>query len=363
MRIKGKWLIAILAFAVTMATVTACGKEQKEEETPQGETEDKIEIGVSFDTFVVERWQRDRDIFVATANELGAEVNVQNPNGQAEEQIRQLEYFIDKKVDVIVVVPIDADALSEVIKKAKDEGIKVISYDRLVNNADVDLYISFDNEAVGHCMGRSMEKQLTVGDKVIMLSGPLTDGNVSQVNAGFQEEMEKAGIQIVDIAYMDEWKSELAYEYMDENMDWIKDDIRGIMCGNDNLASQVIFALAENRLAGEMIVVGQDADLDACQRIVEGTQFMTVYKPVNLLAEKAANMAVSLAKGEEIVYEEKIHDGTYEVPYIKLTPEAVTRENMDEVIIAQGFHLKEDVYINIKNTLPSSEKETEDIKE
>ncbi len=363
MRFKKRGFVAAMAFLIAATGIFACGQKQEEVEIAQEEAEEKIEIGMSFDTFVVERWQRDRDIFVATANELGAEVNVQNPNGNVEEQIRQLEYFIDKKVDVIVVVPIDADSLSEVIGKAKDEGIKVISYDRLANNADVDLYISFDNEAVGRCMGKSMGKQMTVGDKVIMISGPLTDGNVSQVNAGFMEEMEKAGIQVVDIAYMDEWRPELAYEYMEENIDSIKEDVQGIMCGNDNLASQVIFALSENRLAGEILVVGQDADLDACQRIVEGTQFMTVYKPVNLLAEEAAHMAVALAKGEEIVCEEMINDGTYDVPYIKLTPEAVTKENIDDVIIGQGFHLKEDVYINIRNVMPSTEEETDNIKE
>ena len=341
-----------MAFLVAVLGMTACGKESGSVETAQEETEDKLEIGVSFDTFVVERWQRDRDVFVSTANELGAEVNVQNPNGDVEEQIRQLEYFIEKKVDVIVVVPIDADSLSEVLKKAKGQGIKVISYDRLVSNADVDLYITFDNEAVGRCMGSSMGKQLTVGDKVIMISGPLTDGNVSQVNAGFLEEMKKAGIEVVDTVYMEDWKPELAYNYVDENIEEIKEEIKGIMCGNDNLASQAIFALSENRLAGEIIVAGQDADLAACQRIVEGTQFMTVYKPVNLLAEQAAKLAVQLANGEEIICEEVINDGSYDVPYIKLTPEAVTKDNMDEVIIKQGFHLKEEVYINIREVSP-----------
>lgn len=351
MKSKKKWLVGAMLFVIVVLGIAACGKKRERVEEKQAKEEKTIEIGMSFDTFVVERWQRDRDVFVSTANELGAEVNVQNPNGDVEEQIRQVEYFIDKKVDVIVIVPIDAESLSEVLKKAKEQGIKIISYDRLVSNANVDLYISFDNEAVGRCMGRSMGKQLTVGDKVIMISGPLTDTNVIQVNAGFMEEMEKAGIQVVDTAYMEEWKSELAYSYMDEHMDLIKEDIKGIMCGNDNLASQVIFALSENRLAGNIVVAGQDADLAACQRIVEGTQFMTVYKPVNMLAERAAEMAVEMAKGNEIVWEETIFDGTYEVPYIKLMPETVTNENMDEIIIKQGFHLKEEVYINKREVL------------
>ena len=354
---RKKYIVYTVLFLLAAVGMTACGKGEERREIPEVEKEDTIEIGMSFDTFVVERWQRDRDIFVSKVNELGAQVNVQNPNGSVSEQIRQLEYFIDKKVDVIVVVPIDADSLTEVIGKAKEQGIGVISYDRLIHNANTDIYISFDNEAVGHCMGRTMGKQLTVGDQVIMLSGPLTDGNVIQVNAGFMEEMGKCGIEVIDIAYMDEWKAELAYEYMNEHMDVIREDVQGIMCGNDNLASQVVFALAENRLAGKIIVTGQDADLEACQRIVEGTQFMTVYKPVNQLAERAAQIAVKLAKGEEIEYTETISDGTYEIPYIKLMPEAVTDDNMDEVIIDQGFHLKEEVYINKRKTLEELEGE------
>ena len=120
------------------------------------------------------------------------------------------------------------------------------------------------------------------------------------------------------------------------------------MCGNDALAGVVIRALSEMRLAGKIVVVGQDADLDACQRIVEGTQEMTVYKPVENLAKKAAEYAVSLAKGEEIKTATRYNDGTYDVPFIKLEPIAVYKDNMEETIIDGGYHLKEDVYINVK---------------
>ena len=146
------------------------------------------------------------------------------------------------------------------------------------------------------------------------------------------------------------------------------DQYDGVMCGNDDLASQAFRALAENRLAGKVALVGQDADLLACQRIVEGTQTMTVYKPVELLAEKAAEFACAL--GYEKMLEEKrveeadipeeltsflaeletldtIQDGMYEVPCYNLTPIAVTKENMDETIIADDFHTAEDVYLNV----------------
>ena len=105
---------------------------------------------------------------------------------------------------------------------------------------------------------------------------------------------------------------------------------------------------AEKRLAGKKLVAGQDADLEACQRIVEGTQEMTVYKPVENLAKAAAEYAVALAKGEDVKTATRYNDGTYDVPFVKLQPVAVTKANMDETIIAGGYHLKEDVYINVK---------------
>lgn len=126
------------------------------------------------------------------------------------------------------------------------------------------------------------------------------------------------------------------------------------MCGNDDLATQAVRALAETRQAGNMLVVGQDADLAACQRIVEGTQVMTVYKPVERLATRAAEEAVALARGEEIAAEDMttITSGACRVPYIALEPVSVKRDNIDEVIIGAGFHLKEDVYLNVPEQMP-----------
>lgn len=310
------------------------------------EKDDKIEIGMCFDSFVIERWQRDRDVFVTTAKELGAQVNVQNANGSLETQVSQIKYFIDKQVDVIVIVAIDSKEITDVVKEAKKAGIKVVAYDRLISNADVDLYISFDNEKVGELMAEALVSKLDKNKEILMLCGPTTDTNVAFVEKGFYQVMDKEGIKVANIMNADGWKAELAYSYLSENYQ-IAIKIGGIMCGNDSLAGQAVRYLSERRLAGTVPVVGQDADLDACQRIVEGVQLMTVYKPVENLAKAAAEYAVKLAKGEEINATDTINDNKYDVSYIKLAPIAVTDKNMDEVIIDSGFHLREDVYLNV----------------
>jgi D-xylose transport system substrate-binding protein len=118
----------------------------------------------------------------------------------------------------------------------------------------------------------------------------------------------------------------------------------------------VVHALAEKRLAGKILVVGQDADLEACQRIVEGTQLMTVYKPIEKLAQQAARSAVTLAAGEEISDENlsEYDDGTGMIPYLKIDPISVNEGNINDVIIKSGFHLKEDVYLNVPAKMPSN---------
>ena len=343
----------LLLAVLLLLTAAGCGKVESGREKEDGE-EKKIQIGMSFDSFVIERWQRDRDIFVSVAKEMGAEVNVQNANGVVEEQKKQIDYFIQKGMDVIVIIAIDPASLRESVAKAKDAGIEVVSYDRLVDNADVDLYISFDNEMVGEMMARALiEAGIGNGNNVVMIGGSPTDNNVPLVEGAFKRLMAKHRVTILDSIHAENWRAEEAAAYIYANPLVIaKAD--AIMCGNDDLATQAVRALAETRQAGNMLVAGQDADLAACQRIVEGTQVMTVYKPVERLATRAAEEAVALAKGEKIEGEDVtlIDSGAYRVPYIGLEPISVNRDNIDEVIIGSGFHLKEDVYLNVPGQMP-----------
>lgn len=338
--------IPALLLAIIMTVVSAFGCRQAIPESDvEMEESDAIQIGFSMDSFLIERWQRDRDLFVSKAQELGAEVNVQNANGEVSKQISQIEYFIEKKVDVIVIVAIDGSALSEVVGKAKKAGIKVIAYDRLILNADVDLYISFDNRKVGELMGEYLREALGDEGKIICINGSPTDNNVTMVFGGFKDALKNCDIVIDRTGYADNWLAEVGFDFVSEYL--AEGNVPdGIMCGNDDIATQVVKALSENRLAGQVYVTGQDADLVACQRIVEGTQYMTVYKPIELIAQRAAEMAVAMAAGEMPETEDTINDGTYHVPFEKLDPVGVTKENMDEVIIGK-YHQKSDVYLNV----------------
>lgn len=352
-RNRKRWMV-IGMLALVCLLLPGCGRQQVQRQEETEAQEEEIQIGLSFDSFVIERWMRDRDVFVSKAQNLGAEVNVQNANGDVEEQISQIEYFINKDMDVIVIIAIDGEALTDVVKEAKNAGIKVISYDRLIMNAGTDLYISFDNYKVGTLMGEALKAAVPDGGDIFAIYGSQSDNNVEMVKDGLSDALAGSGLEIVYDTYCDNWLAELAFDAVNEGLKQ-HEDIVGVMCGNDDLASQAIKALAEHRMAGNVAVVAQDADLSACQRIVEGTQEMTVYKPVDDLASQAATLAVALAKGEDITgagaklrVRDTISDGTQEIPYYSMDPVAVTAENMDAVIIDSGFHMAEDVYLNVR---------------
>ena len=341
---KEKKMIGLFLLLGICAALTGCGsQEKKEEPAPQ---EDKVKIGLCFDTFVLERWIRDRDVFETTAKIQGAEVNVQNANGDVDQQISQIRYFIKKRMDVITIIAVDGSSLTEVVREAKEAGIKVIAYDRLIRNADVDLYISFDNEQVGRLMGEALKERLPEGGNILAIKGPPTDNNVSQVEKGFSEAIKDSGLNVVYQQYCDAWTAELAYDAVSRGLEAYP-DVAGIMCGNDGLATEAVRALTENRLAGTVVVTGQDADLNACQRIVEGTQAMTVYKPVEAEAKTAAEYAVKMGKDIYVNVTGTINDGSFDVPYISLDPIAVTKDNMQTEIIDTNFHSEEEVYLNI----------------
>ncbi len=331
-----------------LTMLMGCGQTSAAHEAE--DDDDTINIGVTFDSLVIERWERDRDVFVSRARELGAEVNVQNANGDVAAQISQIEYFVDKKVDAIVIIATDCDALSDAVAKAKKAGIKVVSYDRLISNAGTDLYISFDNYRVGELMGNAIASRTMRRGDILMINGSPADTNVPAVMAGFHDAIDGTSINIVETDYCDGWKAEYAFDYVSEYLSNHPDEPPvAIMCGNDSLAGQAVKALSERKLAGEVVVTGQDADLDACQRIVEGTQYMTVYKPVEKLAQRAAEMTIELIENGMVGDTDIINDGSVDVPFVKLAPVQVTADNMDEVIIG-SFHQRGEVYLNVESS-------------
>ncbi|MCX7655238.1 MAG: substrate-binding domain-containing protein [Treponemataceae bacterium] len=311
----------------------------------------KPRIGLALDSLVVERWRRDMDSFVRAARDLNADVILRVANQDASTQIQQVKELVQSGIDVLVLIPNDAEKLSEVVKQVKRKRIPVISYDRLVHNANVDLYISFDNERVGSLMAESAVEIVPKGNYVI-INGAITDNNSYMINRGFHTVLDpriaKGEIHLVAEIWPNDWISDEVKPRFEQLLVELKDTpLDVVLCGNDMLAETVISLLSENRRIAHTKVFGQDAELSACQRIAEGSQYGTIYKPIELLALRAAAFAVMLARKEPITTDLKISDGTYQVPYFRLEPIMVTRERLKETVIKDGFHRYEEVFRNV----------------
>jgi D-xylose transport system substrate-binding protein len=308
-----------------------------------------IGFSVATDTFIIERWNKDVKVFSGAAQELGARVIVQLSAGGTREQIAQINYMVNQNIDILVVIANDTEELAGAVKRVRDAGIPVIAYDRLIMGTPLDAYISFDSRMVGRLFGQALIQAVPQGNYLVV-NGSVHDINSYEISAGLHEIIDPfivAGdIRLEQEIWLEEWSFDEALEKIgaifEESTNF---DV--ISCGNDAIAGAAIQLLAERRLAGKVMVVGQDAELISCQHIVEGLQLMTVYKPIGKMASTAARLAVSLV-AKTPVPPDLLADnrsGVMVPSYIE-QPIAVYKENM-EVIIRDGFHSYEDIYRNV----------------
>lgn len=306
-----------------------------------------IKIGFSMDTLKEERWQKDRDLFVARAKELDAETIVLSADGNDETQVKQAESLLTQQVDVLVVIPHNADVSATIVDAAKRQKVPVISYDRLIRNSEPDLYISFDNEKVGEMQAKYLIEKAPKGN-YILIGGASTDNNAKMFRSGqmkvLQPLIDKGEIKIIADQWAKNWLAEEALKHTENALTQNNNDVAAVVASNDATAGGAIQALSSKNLAGKVFVSGQDADLAALQRIVAGTQSMTVYKPVSKLAPRAAEAAVALARGEKVESTLKVNNGKIDVPSILLEPINVDKSNLDDTVIKDGFQKREEVY-------------------
>lgn len=310
----------------------------------------KLLIGLSMDTLKEERWQKDRDIFIAEAKKLGATVVVQAANSDDALQVSQCENLLSQGVKVLVIIPHNAEAVAGIVDSAAKSKVKTIAYDRLIKNCNLDLYISFDNEKVGYLQAEYITKLVPKGTYAYIGGSP-TDNNAFMFKAGAMKVLEplikKGDIKLAYDQFTNDWKPEVAQSNMENCLTKLNNKIDAVVAANDGTAGGVIQALTDQKLAGKVPVSGQDADLAACQRIVEGTQSMTVYKPIKVIAAEAAKAAVALANNKAVKANKVIDNGKKKVPFLALEPVAVDAKNMYTAVIKDGFQKLEEVYRNI----------------
>ncbi len=312
----------------------------------------RLTIGVSIRSLSEERWARERELMAKKAEELGVDIIFTDANNDEFVQNSQIENLIARGIDALIIIARNSDVAAIGVDMASKEGIPSIAYDVAIYHPDA-IYVSFDSVRVGYEMAKAVVEQVPKG-RYFWIGGSPTDDNAYLVRKGhfqvLQPLIDSGDIELLGEQWCDAWSPEEALKHVENALTAHANRIDAVVCSNDGTAGGAVQALKEQGLAGKVPTCGQDADLVACQRIAEGTQTVTIFKDVRILADAAVYAAVELAQGQrpagingKYVNEQKGIE--QDAIFVEVIP--VTQKNLYEVIVKGGFHKLEDVYRNV----------------
>lgn len=303
-------------------------------------------IGFSMDTLKEERWQRDKDLVEKRAKELGMQVLVQVANGDDNLQIKQAENLLTQNVDVLIVAPHNAEVAASIVEAAHRQGVPVISYDRLIKNSDVDLYISHQVIKIGEMQAKYLLDHVNKKPaNFVIVGGSPTDNNALLLHQGqmniLKPAVDRGDVKIVADQYAKEWQASAALNIVENALTQANNQVDAVVASNDGTARGAVQALEGQNLAGRVLVSGQDADLASLKLILEGKQTMTIYKSIQPLANGAVDAAIKLARGEQVTTTDTLDNGFKKVAAILLEPVAVDRSNLVSTVVKDGYQTLE----------------------
>jgi D-xylose transport system substrate-binding protein len=354
-----KKLFTFLLFALSLFIV-ACNQPTTEvNKTTTNATngtqlagDKKIKIGFAMATLQEERWVRDKDAFEAHCKELKVDCVVTVADNKSEKQSNDVENLLTQGVNVLVIAPQDATQAAQMVDAAKAKGVPVISYDRLINSDKIDVYISHQVPVIGKKIAEYALAKVPKGN-YIMVYGASTDNNAvimrQEMEKVLKPSIDKGDIKIVQDQYTPDWKPENAMKNVENALTQSGDKVDCVVASNDGTAGGAISALEKKGLAGKVVVTGQDAEKAALQRIAEGKQSMTVYKPIIPLANAAVEAAIKLAGKQPLTEAKPFMNETLkkEIPAILLEVQVVDINNLMTTVIKDGYAKFEDVFANV----------------
>lgn len=347
------FLLLNLILAIFM--ISACIQTPTDQTNkPATTTGGKIKIGFAMATVKEERWQRDQAAFQKRCDELKDQVEcvITVADNKPDKQLSDVEQLLTQGINVLVVAPENATQAAQMVEKAKEKNIPVISYDRLINSDKIDVYISHQVPVIGRKIAEFAFQKVPKGNYV-MVYGASTDNNAHIMKkeqlAVLQPAIDKGDIKIVADQFIIGWKPEEALKFAENAMTQNQGKIDAFVVSNDGMAGGVISALGDK--AGKILVTGQDAEKAALQRIAEGKQTMTVYKPIIPLANAAVDAAIKLAKKETLSeakdFTANVENKDLTVKAILLEVTVVDKDNLLTTVIKDGYATFEDVYKNV----------------
>jgi D-xylose transport system substrate-binding protein len=340
-----------------VAGAAACGDDD-DSDTSAGEggggDGEALQIALLLPETKTARYEtQDRPLFEAKVEELCPECEIlySNADQDAAEQQSQAEAALTNGADVLVLDPVDSASAGSIVTQAKAQDVPVISYDRLITDAEIDFYISYDNEKVGELQATALVDKLeadgVTSGNIVMINGSPTDNNATLFKEGAHSVLDASPFTVEPEYDTPDWSPDEAQREMEQAATQLgPDGFVGVYAANDGTAGGAIAAMKAAGVDPLPPVTGQDAELAAIQRILAGEQFMTVYKAIKPEAEIAAEVAIALARGEDPPEEwvnEEVDNGQGDIPSQILDPVSVTADNVNDTIVADGFWTVEEI--------------------
>lgn len=292
-------MFVVVLMAMVALSVFASGESEAES--------DEVVIGISMPTLQEERWQKDEEIMVGELMRLGVareNILVQSADGDEQRQLSQSENLITQGVDALIIIPQNGDAVAPLVASAHDAGVKVVAVDRIINNADLDFYVSYDMFRLGQIQAEYVTETLGItSGNWILVGGAPTDPNAAVIRSGqmdiYGPYIQRGDINVILDQPANYWSPAEALRIVEAGLTRANNDVDVVFTTNDGTAGAAVEVLQEQGLAGDVAVTGLDADLAAVQRIVQGTQSMTVYRRLAVQDRYAAQVAYAWATGQD----------------------------------------------------------------
>lgn len=302
-------------------------------------------VGVSLPTQRDERWIRDKEAMESYATGKKVTLKIENAEYDAAKQALQVENLVSKGIDVLILAAVDVVAAIEIVEKVNSAGIKVVAYEALIRNVNLEVFVGFNHEKAGEIQGRFLITKVPRGNYIIMYADLPNDTALKDGAMQYIEPLVIIGnIKIIANAPIANWNPKIAFKVVEDALISSGNNVDAILAPNDAIAGAAIEALKAQGLAGKVVVTGQDAELSAVKRIIEDTQSMTLFKDSRQAAMKTIATAIKLANGEAISTDKWQYNGKMHVPAILITPILVDKNNINDILVKSGYLKKEDLY-------------------
>ncbi|WP_083631191.1 substrate-binding domain-containing protein [Labilibacter marinus] len=306
-------------------------------------------IGFLYPSKETDRFNKESNYFKQYCADKGVEVIIKTASNDESKQIDQCNELIELGVDALVIIAANVNTAAVMVRNAQAESIPVMAYNRMIKNCEVDFFVASNNDLIGKVMVDAVVKEKPTGNYVI-LGGDKFDKNGEDLQTALlkylKPKVDSKDVNLVYSTFIEKWNPTIAAFEMEKVLSLHGHDIDAVVAAYDGMSSAVIEVLKKHGIEDNVVVTGQDAELEACKNVINGDQLMTVFHPLKTIAEKGAEIAIEMTKGSKLkdFVNSSEYNGTIDVPTNRVNSIAVTKDNIDEVLINSGFYTKQELY-------------------